>query len=142
GYTPQSLNVPTARLPTGGLVRNFELTPATQRVVTVEAIPDVHHLGNDRFDGEINSQFQKHSEGDSFEAPFELSASQLAGVESAELVLMAKGVQCPHKIRINGELLARRMRRSPADGSFGEMTLPFDASVLHEGSNTIQITTS
>jgi len=43
----------------------------------IEAIPEVHHLGDDRFEGRINSQFRKTAEGSVFVAEYELDRNQL-----------------------------------------------------------------
>ena len=100
----------------------------------------MHHLGNNLFEGSINSQFQKEAEGKSYEADFELTASQLPPfTREAEVWLMTKGVQCPHPIIINGHELEDRMEGSPRDGSFGEFSMPFDPAWLREGTNTIEI---
>ncbi len=53
---------------------------------------------------------------------------------------MAKGVQCPHQIRINGRRLRKRLDDSPRDGSFGEFTASFKPAWLEAGTNKIKIT--
>ena len=108
--------------------------------MALEAEPTVHHLGNDRWEGTINSQFQKTAEGRRFTSEFELSASQLPPHYSrAAVTLLAKGVQCPHQIYINGFRLRQRLDSSPADGSFGEFSARFPPEILSEGINLIQI---
>ena len=44
--------------------------------------------------------------------------------------------------RVNRKVLSRRLRNSPEDGSFGEQAIAFDADMLHEGPNTVEIATS
>jgi hypothetical protein len=140
GYVPVSANVPAAGLPGNRLIRDFRLEPETEAVIAVEAEPEVHHLGNDRWTGRVNSQFQKSAEGRTYVAEFELSSRQLAAATgSASVHLLAKGVQCPHPIYINGHRLDRPLAESPADGSFGEFSQPFDPALLLEGTNTIAI---
>jgi hypothetical protein len=140
GYVPAAANVAAARLRSHELTQDFRLEPLADDVIAVEAVPQVHHLGNDRWEGRINSQFQKTAEGRVFTAYFELSASQLLpNMESAEVLLLVKGVQCPHRMYINGHLLDRRLSESPGDGSFGEFSAPFDPALLIEGVNTFEI---
>jgi hypothetical protein len=140
GYVPSSENVEARRLEPGELEMNFRLSPATSRIVAIEARPEVHHLGNDRFEGSINSQFQRDSEGLNFTAKFQLSPDQCTPVISrAAVLLLAKGVQCPHKIRVNGQTLRRRLRPTSADGSFSRFTATFSADLLRPGDNTIEI---
>ena len=117
-----------------------ELEPVREEVVVTEAVPTVHHLGDDRYDGRINSQFQRKSEGARFTAEFELSDDQLPPrFNEANVLLLAKGIQRRHRILINDTLLDRRLDQSPGDGSFGEFRAPFDPAVLVAGSNTISI---
>ncbi|MEW6251835.1 MAG: carboxypeptidase regulatory-like domain-containing protein, partial [Planctomycetota bacterium] len=58
-YVPQSQNASAADLRQRGLTLDFALEPDSNGSVVIEAVPDVHHLGNDRFEGAVNSQFQK-----------------------------------------------------------------------------------
>ncbi|MCH7705161.1 MAG: carboxypeptidase regulatory-like domain-containing protein [Planctomycetes bacterium] len=139
GYVPGAANVSAENLDDGSVTVDFTLQPERSDVVAIEASPDVHHLGNDRFEGSVNSQFQKESEGDRFLAEFELTAEQLApNYAEAEIRMLTKGVQCPHEIRINGTEIDATLDRSPRDGSFGEYTGSFDANLLHPGTNTIE----
>ncbi len=141
GYLPDAVNVPRSRLRGGTLAQDFRLRPPDARVIALVAVPEVHHLGNNRFEGRINSQFQKEAEGGSYTATFEVAAEQFPDNlrRRVKLTLMAKGVQCPHEIRINGRLLDVHLDASPRDGSFGKFTGRFRASLLHEGTNSIQI---
>lgn len=140
GYQPAAGNVSEANLRERGFYYDFALRPAESGVIALEAAPDVHHLGNDRFEGAINSQFQKASEGRAFSAEFLLSPTQSPPhIDAASVVLLAKGVQCPHQVRINGTLIEARLDHSPADGSFGEIVLALDPALLSEGSNTLEI---
>jgi hypothetical protein len=137
GYLPDSANVSGRALRDGPVHVDFELAARNHDLVIVEELPDVHHLGNDRFDGRINSQFQKPSEGLTYVAEFELTASQ-ARVSQLRLTLMAKGVQCPHEIRLNGAVAAS-LDRSPTDGSFGEFAADLEPDRLREGLNRLEI---
>lgn len=139
GYVPASANVSALKVRGRTHALDFALAPGSGRVVAIESDPQVHHLGNDLFEGRINSQFQKSSEGRSLERVFELTADQLAGAGRPRLSLMARGVQCPHQVRVNGRLLAARLGESPADGSFGRVELEVAAGWLVGGANVVSI---
>ncbi len=140
GFVPKSANVERARLEGRTLTVDFALEPVGDSVLVTEAVPDVHHLGDDHFDGAINSQFQKKSEGSEFAVDFELpSGPASAKFGRAEVRLLAKGVQRNHRVVINGATLKRRLNHAPEDGSFGEFVAPFDAALLQPGKNTLQI---
>lgn len=140
GYVPLSQNVDT-RAVEGGLLRvNFELDRLGDDVLVLEPVPDVHHLGDDRFGGRINSQFQKASEGAQFEQEFSVTeATRSRGISRAEVQMLVKGVQRRHRIVINGETLEDRLDNAPSDGSFGEFRASFDPSLLRAGTNTLAI---
>lgn len=141
GFLPESRNMRGADVRGKTPRLNFALHPANESVIAVEDDPEVHHLGNDRFEGRINSQFQRKSEGVTLLGEFPVSAEQAPPkLARVAVSMMVKGVQCPHEVRINGTLVARRLDRSPADGSFGELVLPFEASLLHAGDNQISVT--
>jgi hypothetical protein len=140
GHVPSSANVSAAMVRGNILYLDFDLMPIDDQSVAVEPVPDVHHLGDNKFDGTINSQFQKESEGSEFAASFELTRGQLGPHDgSAEVRLLAKGVQRAHKIRINGTVLDQRLDDAPEDGSFGEFSARFDLGILREGTNTFEI---
>ncbi len=139
-YIPESVNIPSNRL-RGGLRHDFLLRPIERDVISLERDPEVHHLGNSDYSGSINSQFQKRdAEGVECEATFVLAADQTApAVSGAEIVMLAKGCQAPNEIRINGNLIEKRLTGSPQDGSFGEYRAAFPASWLAAGANTLHI---
>ncbi|MBL8877479.1 MAG: PD40 domain-containing protein [Phycisphaerales bacterium] len=140
GYLPESRNVNRGDVHGRRLRLDFLLRAANESVIAVEDEPEVHHLGNDLFEGVINSQFQRKSEGNMLVGEFSLSASQAPPhLVRVNVSMMVKGLQCPPAIRINGTTLARRSIRSPADGSFGEILLPIDPSLLREGENEISV---
>ena len=140
GYVPDAVNVASDELGRGTVTRDFHLDPMRDDVIAIEAVPEVHHLGNDRFDGRINSRFQRKAEGTIYRAQFELAADQLPPyVQRAQIVLMVKGAQVRNEIRINGNLLERFLDTAPRDGSFGEFLAEFPADWLHEGANTLRI---
>ncbi len=140
GFIPGAHNVAAADLHDGVHLLDFNLDAARDTLIVLEEEPEVHHLGNDRFEGRVNSQFQRSAEGRSFAVDFELTAEQLApGYSRARLSMLTKGVQCGHTLVINGSPLRRRLANSPADGSFGEFLATFDAALLREGLNRFEI---
>ncbi len=140
GFAPRSANVERERLEGRTIEVNFALEPTSSAILVMEAVPDVHHLGDNHFSGAINSQFQKRSEGATFAVQFDLSEDQLPPrFNRAEVRLLAKGVQRDHRIVINGETLKKRLNKAPDDGGFGEFSAPFAPSLLRGGSNTLEI---
>ena len=140
GFDPLSKNVDAAMVKGTTLTLDFPLRPASEGVIAIESVPEVHHLGDNRFEGQINSQFQKEAEGSTFAAVFELSAAQVFPyISSAQLTLLAKGVQRNHKLRINGTTLDDELDYAPRDGSFGEFVADVDARLLREGANTFEV---
>lgn len=140
GFVPKSANVERARLEGRTFTIDFTLEALSDAVLVTEAVPDVHHLGDDHFDGVINSRFQKKSEGPEFTVDFELPIGALSAKFSrAEVRLLAKGAQRNHRVVINGTTLKKRLNHVPEDGSFGEFVAPFDAGLLQPGKNTLQI---
>lgn len=140
-YVPQTASLKRARLEAKKtLTVNFTLEPENSNALATESAPDVHHLGDDRFSGDINSQFQKRSEGSTFSTSFEIGPEQLKGpLGRAELRLMVKGVQRRHKIYVNNRLLETRLDEAPEDGSFGEFVVPILPELLVAGSNSLRI---
>jgi len=140
GYASRSVNVAAQSVRGTTHVQNFALQPARSDVIAIETVPEVHHLGDNNFEGRINSQFQKRAQGALFQAEFVLEGDVLrAASNGAELRMLAKGVQRRHEIRINDCLLERRLDTAPEDGSFGEFKAPFDGSHLRPGTNTFEI---
>lgn len=138
---PLSRNVRSAALSGRRLRLDFELEPLAADVLALEPEPTVHHLGNDRFEGVINSQFQRGSEGRSLVLHFSLAPEQRAR-RRARLTLMSKGVQCAHEIRVNGVPLERPLESSPRDGSFGAFSARVPMKLLRTGENALELTTS
>lgn len=138
-YTPESTNIRSEDIRRGVRVV-FMLAPIDQDVIVLEADPDVHHLGNDEFSGQINSQFQKTSEGLRWVHTFELTEAQVGDdLTRAEIRLLARGTQAPNEIWINGRLLPKRLDGSPRDGSFGQFRANVPADWLQLGENEIDI---
>lgn len=142
GYVPEARNVRAKEIHGKEFELNFSLRRATESVIAIEADPEVHHLGNDAFEGQINSQFQRKSEGATWTAAFTITAEQARSRPShATVTFLAKGIECAPQVRINGNVLSRRLAPSPDDGKFGAMTLSFDPALLREGRNQISLQT-
>ncbi|MFN0137365.1 MAG: hypothetical protein ACKVS9_14775 [Phycisphaerae bacterium] len=139
-HVPQSRNVSRRAIAGRDLPLDFTLEAAGESLLALEVEPDVHHLGNDRWEGRINSQFQKPSIGGVLTIEFEVNDEQFAdAARRLELLVLARGVQCPHVVTINGRTLDTHLDRSPEDGSFGEIALPLPKRVLRRGPNTLEV---
>ena len=130
GYATESVNVSTS----GDEVTVQLLRGDEDRVVISE---EIHHLGDGRYSGSINSQFQEEVEGDEFETTFSLTDLQ-ASSEQAELVYSIRGAQLDNEIRINGQTVAVT-DISSEDGSASRSITNFDPSVLQSGTNNFKI---
>ena len=139
GYAPLavSLNLGTSSTIDLGTLTMEPLGPA---LVVFDLVPGLHHLGDGSFSGSINSLFQMNVEGTSYSKTFTLTAEQFAAT-GATITLLAKGLQCDNPLRINGNLVAY-LNSSPADGSFGTVTINVPKSNLVLGGNTFSITSS
>lgn len=139
GYTPDSANFAASDL-SPGRRHDFRLQPVERGVIALEADPVVHHLGDNEFEGRINSQFQKPSEGLVYEVAFRLADDQAPpAIVRAEIVLLVKGAQGRNEIHVNGRLLPERLTGSPRDGSFGTFRARVPADWLVAGENTLRI---
>jgi len=138
GYVPGALNIAEDDLEDDGAYAEFRLVPYNPFEIAMEDEPRVRHLGNDEYSGRINSQFQRETEGREIRFEFELGPDQLPpNVRRAEIVMLAKGVQLPNPVGVNGRRLATTLQESPEDGSFGEQRIPVPLSHLEQGTNWI-----
>jgi hypothetical protein len=62
GYVAASANVSAKAVEHGAVRVDFKLKPLDLDTLVLEVHPEVHHLGDDAFDGSINSRFQKRAE--------------------------------------------------------------------------------
>ena len=131
---PQSVNVAAAQLLEGDARRDFVLEPRQAERIALETEPLVHHLGNDRFEGRINSQFQRASEGETFRTEFVVPAD--VSFSRVRLTMLTRGVQCPHRVFVNGAAVAE-LDGSPANGSFGPYAARIPARALRPGANEL-----
>lgn len=139
-YSPQSRSVRGAQVRGRTLRLDFALSPTNHETVAIEREPKVHHLGNDRFEGLANSQFQIKSEGKVYSTQFRLTEKQIRSASrQVELCMMARGVQCPAPVVLNGTLLDDGVALSPEDGSYRTVRIPFDCKLLKAGVNQIRM---
>lgn len=126
GYVPSVIN--QTKSDSEQINVDFSLVPLTDGVIVIEIDPVLHHLGDDRFSGTINSQFQRIAEGLEYTAVFSLTEAQ-RNAQAAQLTLFAKGLQYENTISINGELVGF-LNNSPSDGSFGLVSIPVSTEVF------------
>lgn len=102
----------------------------------VEVEPTVHHLGDDYYSGDINSQFQLASQGTTYAKTFNVNPGSLA-YSRATIGLLVKGSQRANALEINGKAVGT-LPVSPSDGSFGAVSATVDvASFFVAGTNTV-----
>ena len=114
------------------------LIAQTDNFVVIEPMPSVHHLGDNSFSGSANSQFQRTTEGPSLVRSFNISSEQL-GQDEIILNWVAKGIQHPNRIIINGSDVAVTDDTN-VDGSYTVQSITLSvAGVLVEGANTLTV---
>lgn len=139
GYDPGAVSVPRSELERGAHVVVL-LRPVSSWVIAVEQDPVVHHLGNDQFEGMVNSQFQKRSEGVRYEAQFGLDERQArAAAAGAVVSMLVRGAQVENEVWINGRRIAAPLTGSPQDGSFGPFRALVPGGWLRAGTNTVSV---
>ncbi len=140
GYLPVSKNLDGSDRRQMSSRLNFTMSSSNDSVIAVEDQPSVHHLGDDRFEGQINSQFQRRSEGTSIVLKFKLLPSfRQPKPIRATATFMAKGVQCSPKVSINGKQLTPASDKSASDGSFSPLQFAIDPSFLRVGENQFEM---
>ena len=146
GYLPASIQVASKDFASNKfLLRDVSLTTSGPSIVTVDDGTQLYHLGNDRFEGTINSGFQTTAIGTEVALSFRVTAEQRSRYKTAVLRAQAKGVQASivrSYFFINDKSIDY-LRNSPSNGSFGPVELPFslaEAGVV-EGNNTLKLTT-
>ena len=126
--------------------QNVELVPLTTNVSIPVGGETVMHLGDDLFEGTVNSQFQKKSDG--AELAFVISdwaAKVQAGYTKATVYLDAKGWQtdfCNNLIGLSGDAgtVTRPGGNSPADGYWaGGKQVPFEFSMAQVGTQRAEV---
>ncbi|MEM9065635.1 MAG: hypothetical protein AAGB51_09125 [Planctomycetota bacterium] len=139
GYEPGASEGTLRGVRRGAPIEIF-LTPESRFTVALEEEPRVHHLGNDSFSGRVNSQFQRQSEGEVYEAEFFLPADAAPpNVGSARIVMLLKGAQTENPIWINGRRLDDTLTDSPESGRYEEWSADVPSAWLRPGRNTLRI---
>ena len=114
------------------------LTAISDNFVGIEVLPSVHHLGDDSFTGSENSQFQRNTEGSQLVRSFNLSSEQALS-ETLFFNWVAKGIQIPNTLSINGSFVASSQNTN-SDGSYSLQSLLLRTSgILLEGANVLTI---
>lgn len=115
-----------------------DVTVGGINVVQIDS--STHHLGDNKFEGNPNSQLQQRSEGASYEKSFQLTAAQLPpNTLTATLTLSAKGAQCNNPVALNGVQVGDLIFATD-DGSFHNVNFAVDICTLKNGNNSIKIT--
>ena len=140
GYEPQTILCEALRAGSK-CEQDVNLIPLAANISIPAGGDTVMHLGDDEFEGSVNSQFQKSSDGS--ELLFRIAdwADQVSkpGVTKATVYLDAKGWQsdvCSNEIAIVGDTGTQSMRGgvSPAQGYWaGGRQVPFEFDVAQIG---------
>ena len=138
GYVPQIKEI--TKTDETNINVDFQLEPIKENEIVLEIEPHLHHLGDGKYRGSVNSDFQRAgAEGTEFEKKFDIDANQFNYYQKAEITFEAKGVQyVSDKLYINNH--AYSLQSSPDDGSYATQKFTIDKSQYHEGENSIKIT--
>jgi len=148
GYEPQTILCPTLQ---GGqsCTRDVLLIPLAANVSIPVGGDIVMHLGDDKFDGVVNSQFQKKTDGAQLSfAIADWAAKVQAGYSKATVYLDAKGWQtdrCMNLIGLSGDIgtVSLPGGNSPSDGYWGGgKQVPFEFSVAQVGALRAEVRVS
>ena len=125
------------------ILENMALTPMTEADVLVKGGNSLYHLGDDWYDGTINSQFQTTTMGTEPIFTFTLTQSQLDNYSTLRWYVTAKGVNPGYynNVYINDNISCY-LGESPSDGSYSEnyCDTVLNSDIFHFGINTIQFT--
>lgn len=135
--------IPEARTVPGGVNQSvsatIQCTGLPNRVYVRDA--NLHHLGNDRYDGSANSQLQIRSQGISQSYSFHLDQ---APAQMPYLRIFARGIEHPTRIKINGTT-TNTLGNSASSGDLSLYKFKLSgtpSSLLHAGTNTLIIETA
>lgn len=110
--------------------RNVQLRKADDRYIPVSEGWGVYHLGDDYYEGSVNSQFQKESIGLKKAFEFFVEQGPVLGADILKINFKAKGVQgdfAYNSVSINNKVVGY-LPSSPQDGSYEEVTLSIPLS--------------
>jgi hypothetical protein len=145
GYEPQTILCPKLQ---GGqsCSQSVSLVPLADNVSIPVGGDMVMHLGDDKFEGSANSQFQKATDGAELVFVIADWAEKVqAGYTKATVFLDAKGWQtglCRNTIALVGDAgeVSLPGGNSPSDGFWGGGTqVPFDFTVAQVGTQSAQL---
>lgn len=138
GYVPLALSFmrPTPARPIS--VRSQQMTAVGTDYAVIEVEPIVHHLGDGNFGGSANSAFQfPNAESSAFTRTFTVQAAALAR-PNATISFVAKGVECPDQVIVNGRL-AFIAGNSAGDGSYSGYAVAVSSGMFVAGTNAISL---
>jgi hypothetical protein len=145
GYEPQTILYSELQ---GGksYPQDVTLIPLAPNVSVPVGGDIVMHLGDDRFEGVVNSQFQKKTDGAELVFVIDDWATKIrAGYTKATVYLDAKGWQtglCDNLISLSGDIGTVTLPggNSPADGYWGGgKQVPFDFKVADVGTQRAEL---
>jgi hypothetical protein len=145
GYEPQTLLC--SKLQGGSTCAgNVHLVPLADNVSIPVGGGIVMHLGDDLFEGAVNSQFQKKTDGAELAFVIEdWAAKSRAGYTKATVYLDAKGwqsSQCENRVALSGDVGTVTMRGgdSPTGGHWaGGKQVPFVFAVARVGAQRAEV---
>jgi uncharacterized protein (DUF2141 family) len=145
GYEPQTMLC--SKLQGGdSCSNNVQLVPLADNVSIPVGGGIVMHLGDDLFEGAVNSQFQKKTDGAELAFVIDDWAAKLqAGYTKATVYLDAKGwqsSQCENLVALSGDVGTASLPggNSPADGYWaGGKQVPFEFTVAQIGAQRAEV---
>jgi len=114
---------------------NFVLSPKPSNIIVLDK--EIHHLGDDRYSGTVNSQFQKKAEGISYEKVFTISRELYENYDRLIVSMKVKGSQYLNKITLNDK--EYYITNSPSDGSYEDFSVSFEKKYYNQGENLLKI---
>jgi len=135
-YMPAAVTVPGGQHCTVSRAVTCTSSPSQTLVREVR----LHHLGDNRYGGDPNSQLQITSEG--IQMSFKFNLSSVSSL-MPYLRLYGRGIQYDTKVKINGTQVSN-LQNSPSNGDLGFYNglLGGKAStLLHKGINTLELET-
>ena len=145
GYEPQTILC--SKLQGGdSCASSVQIIPLADNVSIPVGGGIVMHLGDDRFEGAVNSQFQKKTDGTELIFVIDDWAAKVkAGYTKATVYLDAKGWQtsiCQNLIALSGDVgtVVLPGGNSPSDGYWaGGKQVPFEFQVAQIGTQRAQV---
>jgi len=145
GYEPQTILYRELEAGTSNS-QQVQLVPLAENVSVPLGGGIVHHLGDNRFEGSVNAQFQKASDGGELAFVIEDWAQKVqAGYTRATVYVDAKGWQtseCDNVISLSGDagIASLPGGNSPPDGSWaGGKQVPFEFAIAQVGTQRAEV---